>query len=551
MTSVFVSCIFLDDYQDSYLDTWIQSKLPTIFYIDSALHDMIEEKLVGHSHIKCKILPNFEDMSWYDQTITQLPFVRNDEKDNLDFIWGTHLKVFCMHQALQISEKDLFIFMDFNCADLFLEKKTWEHLYDTHSKRHLYTPKSNTMFIPGCWIKISTSITADFANSVCWRFCGNYFLGDRSAIENFYKQYENHFNKFLHFTENVLTWSMNFWAWLEVFTDFEPEWYSADHSDSLTKTPKVFSYQKISEMPECKIVEYHYPNLSPYRPMHSSFVRYNNMDLINTRFVNYWIYNGGNYYYPEDEYVLRSLNVVSRLVNIENIPTPRTYDIMREESDFAKNNNVFSEGIEDIRLYVSQESGNLSFIGSTLSYSYCDRIRMVRGAYDIHTMTCKNFQVIKPPYDSWCEKNWCPIPLNDGTDGFIYRWYPFEIGKIYPEKESHPFNIGKTEICLRKEPDERLKDMKGSTAFTQYGDDALIGIIHFSEERSPRQYFHHVIVLDKHDYNIVKMSRPFCFQKACVEFCIGFRVLNDCFGFWISQMDRDPQYLEVPEKYFW
>ena len=99
---------------------------------------------------------------------------------------------------------------------------------------------------------------------------------------------------------------------------------------------------------------------------------------------------------------------------------------------------------------------------------------------------------------------------------------------------------------------ERFKNMKGSTTFVPYGTNSLIGVVHFSEEMHPRQYFHRVVVLDRDTYEVVRCSGIFCFVKASVEFCIGFRFYEkeetERIGFWISRMDRDPLYIEIDRK---
>jgi hypothetical protein len=289
--------------------------------------------------------------------------------------------------------------------------------------------------------------------------------------------------------------------------------------------------------------------------MSAAYVMYKGKELLNTRFVNYWIYDNGGYYYPEDEQVIRTLNVCSSpLVNIENIPTPMQYELMRDDKPVSSFNNAngFSKGIEDIRLYVSQETGKLCFIGSTLQYSNCDKIRMIRGIYDVETHMLREMQVIKPPQETWCEKNWSPIPLADGSDGFVYKWHPYcEIGKIVLDEETK--SLGKLEICVRKPTDERFRGMKGSTPFVPYEgkEGTLIGVVHFSEERTPRQYFHRVVVLDRKTYDVAKCSEIFCFNNPSVEFCIGFRCLEEKFGFWISQMDREPMYFEMAGSNLW
>ena len=116
----------------------------------------------------------------------------------------------------------------------------------------------------------------------------------------------------------------------------------------------------------------------------------------------------------------------------------------------------------------------------------------------------------------------------------------------------HGSPLAKMEIVVKKETkDERLAGMKGSSNFTPYGESGLIGVIHFSEENSPRKYFHRILILDKNTFEIMMCSPIFCFKRPNVEFCIGFRAWEGKFGFWISQMDRDPLYLETSSDFLW
>ena len=71
--------------------------------------------------------------------------------------------------------------------------------------------------------------------------------------------------------------------------------------------------------------------------------------------------------------------------------------------------------------------------------------------------------------------------------------------------------------------------------------DGLLGVVHFSEDHSPRHYYHILVLLDKETLRPLKYSNNFCFKNLGVEFCIGFTdELEDEYVFWISQMDRDP-----------
>ena len=583
MKPTFVICVFLEEDYPTYITSWLQSQLNIVMYVPESLYETAIQQ-TQDSTIDVKIRPSLREMSFYDPAIEELPDIRNEEKDTIAHIWNTHQKVWITYHTMCEKEANTtkpanapeyhYIYMDYDSPRLIQDVFSWSKLRTIYKRAHLYTPHYGTesMYLPGCWGPADTNTS--FRNEIHWRFCGTFFLGSSDAIRQFYHHYETHFATFLQdHCKGTLSWEVNFWAWLEAHTSWTPQWYSADHNDRMLMVPKVFGYDLICDYG--KQIEYDYPPLTPYRPMSAAYVCYQDQHYLNTRYVNYWIYDQGFYYYPEDEHVIRTYNVCSPLVcavpgvdevvrlettttsgnspvpNNEAVWIPKSFHVMNNVLDpsISAKPNVFSEGIEDIRLYVSQETGELCFIGSTLEYSYNDRIRMIRGTYDVETFECKNVQLIIPPYDTWCEKNWAPIPLPDGADGFVYQWYPLEIGKVVGNIHGSP--LGKMEIVIRKETDERLVGMKGSSNFTPYGETGLIGVVHFSEENSPRKYFHRILILHKKTFEIMMCSPIFCFRRACVEFCIGFRAWNGKFGFWISQMDRDPLYLETSSDFLW
>ena len=593
MPITFVSSVFRVDDFNTHISTWIQSQLFIILYVVPDVYPTALEYTSSVNHIQIRKLPNWneEPISWYDETINQLPETRNHDKDTLEHIWNTHRKIWVLNHCVELTQRSpdpipfnmepYYMYIDFDVPRLIQDVFSWSRLRSIYNCEHLYLPQEHRMYLPGCWDKASPD--TDFQDNIHWRFCGTMMLGNKHSIQELYNYYHTHFTSFVNDACNrKLSWEVNFWAWLESNTNWTPEWYPADHNDRMFIIPKVFGFDLIANS-GCQ-TEYSYPPLTPYRPMSAAYAYYQGKHYLNTRYVNYWIYERGYYYYPEDEHVIRTYNMCSTLdcptpgvphtlptntiepyhdwttvpmiQNDANIkePTwiPKTYNLMEDVIDpfIVPNTNVFSEGIEDIRLYVSQETGDLCFIGSTLEYSYNDRIRMIRGKYDIELFQCKDVQLLIPPYDTWCEKNWAPIPLPDGSDGFVYQWYPLEIGKIVGDIQGSP--LGKMEIVVRKErTDERLIGMKGSTTFTPYGESGLIGVIHFSEENTPRKYFHRIIILNKQTFDVMRCSPIFCLLQPNVEFCVGFRAWNGKFGFWISQMDRDPLYLETSSDFLW
>lgn len=120
-----------------------------------------------------------------------------------------------------------------------------------------------------------------------------------------------------------------------------------------------------------------------------------------------------------------------------------------------------------------------------------------------------------------CVKNW--IPLN--KDGhFIYNWYPLQIGKLN--------DANKLEIVQVHNYNAFYFDkVRGSTTFIET-ENGLLGLVHFSEEHSPRHYYHCLVLLEKDTYKPLKYSNFFCFKTLGVEFCIGFTdELSDDFVF--------------------
>jgi len=519
--------------------------------------DIISTKFKNHANIEIRPTPSVEALLWYKSNL-KVPSVRNEQKDSLEYIWHTHTKVVCLHDALNNTTVtktndertySYWAYLDFHVpSQLFKKQDTIQKINNTFMSSHIFLQYENQLYLPGCWNKVDDTVrNIDFANNVHWRFCGSFLFGSKKTIETLYCLYETHFVSFLESHNYILTWEVNFWAWLEFEVEsWKPCWYSANHNDSLICIPNIFGYDTLIEL-EATTKIYDYPNFSPFLPMSASYVEYKGQSIINTRFVNYWIHDGGSYYYPEDEGVIRTLNIFSH-INLEN--EPLNYTLMSEDSSIVSKTGCFSEGIEDIRLYVSSETGELCFIGSTLGYSHTDRIRMIRGTYDIETNTCRNVEHIDSPYNAWCEKNWAPIPLPDGKDGFIYKWYPLEIGYIEKtEVLSSSKKIAKLSIVVQKKIDDWFKPIKGSTNFVPYGEKGLIGLVHFSYETSPRQYYHQLVVLHRETFDVMHCSTVFCFVKASIEFCIGFRLLEHeqekRVGFWISRMDRDPMYVEI------
>lgn len=84
------------------------------------------------------------------------------------------------------------------------------------------------LVMPGCTPKTGLN----FTDYVCWRFCGGFFLGDRASLCDFAGKVRASIEQFVQ-VHGKLVWEVNFWAWLESCNAFHPEWYKADHNDTI------------------------------------------------------------------------------------------------------------------------------------------------------------------------------------------------------------------------------------------------------------------------------------------------------------------------------
>ena len=498
----------------------------------------------------------------------QLPQQRSILKDTAKYMYVINSKTDLMTDAIQRNAWDSthFAWIDFNISHVFSEKaRTLRFLKDLDQ----YEFPEKCMLIPGCWTKYNNLNIGHVTECIYWRFCGGFFIGDKASILRFGDLYNTKFPEFVKTTRR-LVWEVNFWAWLEVNSDWNPQWYLADHNDTiLTSLPCATIAQVLK--PDSDEINYDYPYVALYHPGSSSYLKFKGEHLLNTRYVNYWYYENGSYLFYDGRNIIQNKNMMSRLVEENGVLMPMDYQEMRDETIELPRYNMYSRGIEDVRLYEHQ--GRARFIATTVGYHTTGGNRMVIGNYDYKTRTYSDAHVVESPMDAYCEKNWVPIPSSDGAERFIYNWKGNQGSLLIPPSEGFLATEGlppyipvivtvKDGKCFLSNPfdsedgTEGVKPisaspvwvaapaLKGSSAFIEYNGE-LIGVTHFSEDAMPRRYFHMLIVLDKATYKPIRYSKPFVFEKVGIEFCIGFDACGDKYRFWISRFDRDPVLFEV------
>ena len=472
-----------------------------------------------------------------------LPSIRNQEKDNDEFMIFINTKYQLLENAISINpwNSSYFAWIDFSLSHIFKNLKESQAQLVFLSNLKL----TKKFFNVGGWEKTKTSFHELQCDNVVWRFCGGFLLGDTESI----KEFTNLSNQYLHVFMNKykkLIWEVNFWSWLETFVGWKPTWFHTMFNDGIIKIPVQLYCKLLSNTIK---TTYSYEVHENFVPSSASHIYYKGHHFLNTRYVNYLIKEDGSYFYLDPDSNIVTKNYVSLL---NNNFIPNSYVLMNDESIDLKQTeypngdscNIF--GLEDIRLY--EFNNKIRFIATNRNFAPINKNRMIIGDYNIETLKYDNCEIIDSPNNANCEKNWIPIIAKNILDildtthveYFIYSWYPMEICKINPETKQLE-SVKKYYNTINAPNFNRVR---GSSIFIDVGD-YLLGVVHFSDDIVPRNYYHMLVALNKYTLCPIKYSQPFCFQHIGIEFCIGFWKQDNDYLFWVSKIDRNPCMIKI------
>ena len=497
-----------------------------------------------------------------------LPNQRNKSKDTYEYIALMHTKMECMTHAMKHNpwSSTHFSWVDFNVAHIFQNIPACQSKLRALSS-NAWTVARPFLAMPGCWpalpVPMDTATMSTITNAIHWRFCGGFFLGDMQSVAKFCSLYHRYLPDF--FAEyNRMTWEVNFWAWLEhKVVDWTPNWYAADHNDSMLNVPAEWWSMCLAEDVGSYTSHSHVcPDLgNDFHPMSASIVPYvadessggESGYWVNTRYVNYQLTENGSYTFHHPDRKIVTRNMCSRLdVNM----VPQEFFEMANPDDLTSRECAI-EGVEDVRLYPDDavdhagvgRGRRIYYMGSTVNYAPEGRTRIVRGIYDVGARRLTHNEILEPPTDTTCEKNWTPLSFPDSQMGnnIVYEWSKVTVGRV---DANGKFRVPTTATATSASTTSPwLSKFRGSTYFRESRayPDHLVGLVHFSEHEFPRHYYHVLMLLDRKTLRPWKHSRPFSFcHRTCIEFCIGMIETEDeRYHFWISQHDRDPLRVSV------
>jgi tetratricopeptide (TPR) repeat protein len=266
--------------------------------------------------------------------------------------------------------------------------------------------------------------------------------------------------------------------------------------------------------------------------------------LMNVRYVNYYINDGGSY-----------LNCDKHIISVNKyIELDKDLTILDEKIMKLNFENRRYIGIEDIRIFNNVDTNDIVFVGTTLHKN--DNLGIIYGKYDFHSENMEGNEITQNFNNSICEKNWVFIDFNDSTH-IVYDWNPLNICKINNDKNN-------LEIIATRQTPPIFSRIRGSTSGFKYtknidennnGNDSINieeseywFVNHIVSFESPRHYYHIITVFDS-NMNLLRYSAPFKFEGDPIEYCLSIIVEDERVLINYSTWDRTTRIGIYDKKY--
>lgn len=231
----------------------------------------------------------------------------------------------------------------------------------------------------------------------------------------------------------------------------------------------------------------------------------------NLRAINYIYTKDGDYISRDSDGIVRTKNYVIDIKHDFNISN--MFEI-NEAEDFP----IYPchiMGMEDVRLF------DKYFLCTRLDANFSHVPKICLGNFK--TMQILNYG------DMGTEKNW--LPIHDNNKYYIiYSFEPFVVYDLNVETGELSLHINK------KINHYQLSSFRGSAVPIKYNDGYLC-TVHQVYYHKKRKYFHRLVWMSK-DFEVVKYSKMFYFDKIGVEFNLGIALHSDGLIFTYSVDDN-------------
>jgi predicted GH43/DUF377 family glycosyl hydrolase len=241
-----------------------------------------------------------------------------------------------------------------------------------------------------------------------------------------------------------------------------------------------------------------------------SLIYYNDKLYTNIRSVNYTQWN---FTYHEGDRSKRPYTINYLCEMDENTLQLKNFEIIDTSLHDIEPKHGWS-GLEDVRMV--NWDNKLYYIGCRRDVKENAEGR-IEFSEIIDGREVERYRIEPPDEGSYCEKNW--MPILDKPYYFVKWSNPVEIVKVdLEQKKAVTVHTGDYNPGI-------INDLKGGTPLIEWYNDTYMCIVH--ETQMNGKYKHRIMLLDRHDLKITKISNTFDFMNGSIEFCIGLVDLGD------------------------
>ena len=239
------------------------SGISICLYVSSTYENI--GKTLENEYPNVKLMPiiNLEDTETYKLIKSfnpVLPVNRCTFKDTLNYMILQNAKSEFVYNAILSNpyNTEHFAWIDFSIchvlsggSDTNTTHPILQKLYNASiSKLNL-----NTVLFPSCFsFEKSKYYFNILTTHIIWRFCGGFFIGDKTSLQNMYflmlKELPNFITQNIQNTDNntdnnnntnnIISWEVNVWVWLEHKCNWIIDSYQADHNNSILDIPDKY-----------------------------------------------------------------------------------------------------------------------------------------------------------------------------------------------------------------------------------------------------------------------------------------------------------------------
>jgi len=284
----------------------------------------------------------------------------------------------------------------------------------------------------------------------------------------------------------------------------------------------------------------------------SVFTDINGDLLANIRHVHYSLYHSEfdqkfynkwgclSYLNPEDDISLKTGNYLCKL----NTKTLEVETFQKIDTTTFDTPPIWEfQGLEDARIFKWEDILYVCGVRRDTKDNGEGRMELCKVDWKKDSCTEITRDRIEPPGDhTYLEKNW--MPILDMPYHFI-RWpNPLEIVKVTPE------TLSSETVLTQKSNFVLPRELRGGSQVVPFEGGRIcitheVDFWHHPGNFKDAQYYHRFIIWDK-DWNVTRLSKPFKFMGAQIEFSTGLTIQKNNFIITYGYQDNASYVLKMP-----